>query len=133
MSQNIEGKVIVITGASSGLGEAAARNLAAAGAKLVLGARRIDRLAALGQELGLDKGALVQTDVTKADQVQKLVDAAVALHGRIDVLLNNAGVMPNSPLERRKRLLESKHGPTESRSVVRQQDLLPVRRGPCFP
>jgi NADP-dependent 3-hydroxy acid dehydrogenase YdfG len=98
--QNIEDKVIVITGASSGLGEAAARLLAANGAKLVLGARRIDRLQGLSEELGLGAGAAVQTDVTSFDQVKQLVDHAVAAHGRIDVLINNAGLMPHSPLER---------------------------------
>ena len=98
--QNIQDKVIVITGASSGLGEAAARLLAANGAKLVLGARRRDRLQSLSAELGLGDQAVVQTDVTSFDQVKQLVDHAVATHGRIDVLINNAGLMPHSPLER---------------------------------
>ena len=98
--QNIQDKVIVITGASSGLGEAAARLLAANGAKLVLGARRLDRLQSLSAELGLGDQAVVQTDVTSFDQVKQLVDHAVATHGRIDVLINNAGLMPHSPLER---------------------------------
>jgi len=102
MSQNIAGKVVGITGASSGLGEATARHLAAEGAKLVLGARRIDRLQALSEELSLGADAAVETDVTDAAQVQRLVDVAVAQHGRIDVLLNNAGLMPHSPLERGK-------------------------------
>ncbi len=102
MNQNIENKVVVITGASSGLGEATARLLAAQGAKLVLGARRVDRLQALARELGLDAGAAVATDVTDAAQVKALVDGAVAAHGRIDVMLNNAGLMPHSPLERLK-------------------------------
>jgi NADP-dependent 3-hydroxy acid dehydrogenase YdfG len=97
---NIEGKVVVITGASSGLGEATARHLAAQGAKLVLGARRIDRLQALAAELKLGTGAAVATDVTDAAQVKALVDGAVATHGRVDVMLNNAGLMPHSPLER---------------------------------
>ncbi len=100
MTQNIEGKVVVITGASSGLGEATARHLAAQGAKLVLGARRLDRLEALARELDLGDGAVVRTDVTDPAQVKALIDAAVAKHGRIDVLLNNAGLMPHSPLER---------------------------------
>jgi|SRR5208337_4354350 len=100
MSENIEGKVVVITGASSGLGEATARHLAAQGAKLVLGARRTDRLQALAAELRLGAEAAVATDVTDAAQVKALVDGAVAAHGRIDVILNNAGLMPHSPLER---------------------------------
>lgn len=102
MTENIAGKVVVITGASSGLGEAAARRLAKDGAKLVLGARRIDRLEALAQELSLGEGAVLQTDVTSRDQVKKLVDQAVATHGRVDVIINNAGLMPHSPLERLK-------------------------------
>ena len=100
MAQNIEGKVVVITGASSGLGEATVRHLAAQGAKLVIGARRIDRMQALVEELKLGAGAAVATDVTDAAQVKALVDGAVASHGRIDVILNNAGLMPHSPLER---------------------------------
>lgn len=100
MTQNIGGKVVVITGASSGLGEATARHLAAQGARLVLGARRLDRLEMLAKDLDLGEGAVVRTDVTDAAQVKALVDAAVARYGRIDVLLNNAGLMPHSPLER---------------------------------
>jgi NADP-dependent 3-hydroxy acid dehydrogenase YdfG len=101
---HISGKVVVITGASSGLGEATARYLAERGAMVVLGARRAARLRALADEIAGTGGkatALV-TDVTDAAQVQALVDTAVAQYGRIDVILNNAGVMPHSPLERRK-------------------------------
>ena len=100
MSQNIRGKVIVITGASSGLGEATARRLAGEGAKLILGARRLDRLQALAADLHLPPQSVVQTDVTNCDQVQRLVEHAVHAHGRIDVLVNNAGLMPHSPLAR---------------------------------
>jgi NADP-dependent 3-hydroxy acid dehydrogenase YdfG len=101
---NISGKVIVITGASSGLGEAAARLLAAEGAAVMLGARRAERLQTLAEELNAAGGqALAQeTDVTHRAQVQRLVDRAVDAYGRIDVMLNNAGLMPNSPLERLK-------------------------------
>ena len=102
MINRIENKVTVITGASSGLGEATARMLAKNGAKIVLGARRLDRLHSLAGELSISSDAVVQTDVTKADQVQNLVDRAVQLHGRVDVLVNNAGLMPHSPLERGK-------------------------------
>jgi NADP-dependent 3-hydroxy acid dehydrogenase YdfG len=102
MTQGVEGKVVVITGASSGLGEATARRLANEGAKLVLGARRLDRLQALAKEFSLGNDAAVETDVTDAGQVRRLVDHAVATHGRIDVLINNAGLMPQSPLERGK-------------------------------
>ncbi|AHK44751.1 MULTISPECIES: SDR family oxidoreductase [Ensifer] len=100
MTENIKDKVVVITGASSGLGEATVRRLAGDGARLVLGARRIDRLRALADELSLGKQAAVQTDVTSFEEVKRLVDHAVRLHGRIDVMLNNAGLMPHSPLER---------------------------------
>lgn len=102
MTQGIKDKVVVITGASSGLGEAAARRLAREGAKLVLGARRIERLQALADELSLGQGTAVQTDVTQYAQVKHLVDQAVQLHGRIDVIINNAGLMPQSLLERLK-------------------------------
>ena len=102
MTQNIQDKVVVITGGSSGLGEATARHLAAQGAKVVLGARRIDRLHAIAGDIGLPPEAVIETDVTDAAQVKRLVDAAVATHGRIDVVLNNAGLMPQSPLERGK-------------------------------
>jgi NADP-dependent 3-hydroxy acid dehydrogenase YdfG len=102
MTSGIADKVVVITGASSGLGEATARRLAKDGAKLVLGARRIERLQALAEELALGHDAAVQTDVTQCDQVKRLVDHAVQTHGRVDVILNNAGLMPHSPLERGK-------------------------------
>ena len=100
MTENIAGKIVVITGASSGLGEAAARELARGGAKLVLGARRIDRLRALASELALGDEAAVETDVTSLADVQRLAEHAVGCHGRIDVMINNAGIMPHSPLER---------------------------------
>jgi NADP-dependent 3-hydroxy acid dehydrogenase YdfG len=100
MTQGVKDKVVVITGASSGLGEAAARRLAQNGAKLILGARRLDRLRALAKELSLGDNAVVQTDVTHRAEVKRLVDHAVKAHRRIDVMINNAGLMPNSRLER---------------------------------
>ena len=104
MSNNIKGKVVVITGASSGLGEATARLLSAEGATVVLGARRVERLKSLADELTArgGKALAVATDVTHCDQVKRLVDAAVQKFGRIDVMINNAGLMPHSPLERLK-------------------------------
>ncbi len=104
MNTNIEGKVVVITGASSGLGEATARLLAEEGAVVVLGARRADRIQALAADLN-DKGGkalAVQTDVTDRGQVEALVNAAVETYERVDVIINNAGLMPHSPLERLK-------------------------------
>jgi NADP-dependent 3-hydroxy acid dehydrogenase YdfG len=104
MNEAISGKVVVITGASSGLGEATARLLAAQGAAVVLGARRTDRLASLVKEIteAGGKALAVTTDVADRAQVKALVDAAVKAHGRIDVMLNNAGLMPQSLLERLK-------------------------------
>jgi NADP-dependent 3-hydroxy acid dehydrogenase YdfG len=102
MSKNIEGKVVVITGASSGLGEATARLLSAQGANIVLGARRLERIQSLADELTHNggKALALSTDVTHCDQVKRLVDASVVTYGRIDVMINNAGLMPLSPLER---------------------------------
>lgn len=102
MSENIAGKIVVITGASSGLGEATARRLSAHGASVVLGARRADRIQALADELnsGGGKALALPTDVTDHNQVKQLVDAAVQTYGRVDVMLNNAGLMPRALLER---------------------------------
>lgn len=99
---NIAGKIVVITGASSGLGEATARRLSAHGASVVLGARRADRLQALADELNNNGGKAIAltTDVTDHTQVKHLVDTAVQTYGRVDVMLNNAGLMPRALLER---------------------------------
>jgi NADP-dependent 3-hydroxy acid dehydrogenase YdfG len=100
----IKGKTIVITGASSGIGDAAARHLAERGARVVLGARRASRLEALVKEIR-DKGGEAeaqQVDVTSRDQVEALVGFAVTRFGRIDVMVNNAGLMPLSPMEQLK-------------------------------
>ena len=104
MTQGIKDKIVVVTGASSGLGEATARLLSAQGATVVLGARRADRLEALAKELaGRGGNALaLTTDVTRREQVKALVDSAVQTYGRIDVMINNAGLMPQAPLERLK-------------------------------
>jgi NADP-dependent 3-hydroxy acid dehydrogenase YdfG len=100
--KKIAGKVVVITGASSGLGEAAARLLSAKGAKVVLGARRTDRLKTLADELSHAGGEAlaITTDVMHRAQVKRLIDRAVEEFGRVDVMINNAGIMPRAPLER---------------------------------
>ena len=97
----IEQKVIVITGASSGIGEATARLLASQGARVVLGARRTDRLQALAREIRTAGGIadVLALDVTRLEDMQSFIDFAVELHGQVDVLINNAGVMPLSKLE----------------------------------
>lgn len=91
--------VAIVTGASSGIGEATARALAAEGAAVVLAARRADRLAALADDLGPDCALAVPTDVTDRAACEALVATTVARFGRIDVLVNNAGVMPLSLVE----------------------------------
>jgi NADP-dependent 3-hydroxy acid dehydrogenase YdfG len=97
----INGKVVVITGASSGIGEATARLLASQGAHVVIGARRLERLEALASAIRLEGGSVVhqQMDVTELDQMQAIIHLALSRFERIDVVVNNAGVMPLSPLE----------------------------------
>jgi len=99
-THSIQPKVIVLTGASSGIGEATARYLAQIGHRLVIGARRTNRLTSLQDELRA-QGAHVDAlalDVTDLADVQRIADFALQRHGRIDVLINNAGIMPLSPL-----------------------------------
>lgn len=100
MSRDIEGKVIVITGASSGLGESTARHLAKLGATVVLGARRKNRLDAIVRDIQTDGGRAlaVSVDVTNRAEVEALVQKAVDTYGKVDVLVNNAGIMPIAPL-----------------------------------
>ncbi|WP_140486009.1 SDR family oxidoreductase [Flavobacterium sp. GSA192] len=102
MENNIKNKVVVITGASSGLGEAAAKHLAELGATVVLGARRFNKIEKLAkdiQEVG-GKSLAISVDVTNLEQVKKMVDTAVQQFGRVDVIINNAGIMPLSPMDR---------------------------------
>jgi len=91
----IKGKVVVITGASSGIGEATAREFGREGAKVVLAARRVDRLETLAQEIGgMGTGAetlVVQADLSKLEDIQALINKTLERFGRIDVLFNNAG------------------------------------------
>lgn len=100
-NDQITGKVVIITGASSGLGEATARRLSERGAKLVLAARREDRLVKLTEELKANGGEAIwqTTDVTDRKQVEALAKIAKDTFGRIDVLVNNAGLMPLAPLD----------------------------------
>lgn len=101
-NKNIEGKVVVITGASSGLGEATAWHLSEQGASIALAARRTNRIESLANDIKDNSGnaIAVTTDVTDRDQVKQLVDQAVEEFGKIDVMINNAGLMPFAPLER---------------------------------
>jgi len=96
----VKNKVVVITGASSGIGAATAKQLASNGAKVVLGARREERLAELVQEIEAAGGqaAYQVTDVTKSADVQQLVKLAQTKFGGVDVIFNNAGIMPSSPV-----------------------------------
>ena len=93
--KGIENKVIVITGASSGIGEATAKKLAEGGAKVVLSARREDRLKKLALEIG-DNAAYFKSDVSSAEDMKALIAIAKEKFGRVDVLFANAGVMPGS-------------------------------------
>ncbi|CAH0260575.1 putative oxidoreductase SA2266 [Peribacillus sp. Bi96] len=101
---NIKDKVVIITGASSGIGEAAAKELSSKGAKLVLAARREDRLLKLQEELQKNGGQAIYkvTDVTAHEQLEELAEYALKEFGKIDVLVNNAGVMPQSFMFKKK-------------------------------
>ena len=97
---SLHGKIVAITGASGGIGEATARLLAERGAAVVLSARRSERIDAMAQDIreqGSRATACV-VDVTKAEDLRRLVSTAIAQYGRIDVLVNNAGIAPISPL-----------------------------------
>ena len=100
MSKGIQGKVVVITGASSGLGEATARHLANLGAKVVLGARRQERMDVIVEEIKATGGqaSAYTVDVTRREDLSALVDNAIRDFGRIDVIVNNAGFMAISPI-----------------------------------
>jgi NADP-dependent 3-hydroxy acid dehydrogenase YdfG len=101
MTQPLQGKVCVVTGASSGIGEATARRLSQAGASVALGARRVDRLKTLVEEIESNGGRAlaVPTDVSDESQAKALIEDAANELGRLDVLVNNAGVMLLGPIE----------------------------------
>lgn len=94
----LEGKVVVITGASAGIGAAIARDLAPLGVKLVLNARRTGQLDALAAELGSEV-EIVSGDIAEAAVGQTLLDSTLARFGRADVLINNAGIFRNGPVD----------------------------------
>jgi NADP-dependent 3-hydroxy acid dehydrogenase YdfG len=96
----LQGSVVAITGASSGIGEATALHLADRGARLVLGARAEAKLAALAARL--PDAAYLRVDVREREAVQALVDLAVERYGRLDAMISNAGVMPVAPLAERR-------------------------------
>ena len=100
-TSNIADKVVVITGASSGLGASTAELLARHGAKVVLGARRKDRIDAVVQEISVAGGTAIgcAADVTKRADVEALIQGAVDRFGRVDVLVNNAGIMAIAPIQ----------------------------------
>ena len=102
MAGKLNGKVAVVTGASSGIGEATVRSLAAEGAAVVAGARRKERLEGLVEEVTRDggKAIAVECDVTDEEQAHALVHRAIGEFGRIDILVNNAGVMLLSKVEK---------------------------------
>src|SRR5665213_687498 len=96
---DLEGKVVVVTGASSGIGEATARRLAKEGAKVAIVARRKDRLEELAKKIEDAKGEalVIEADVTDKDICQKVVDEGRSKWGKIDILINNAGIMLLGP------------------------------------
>lgn len=97
---SLHGKIVAITGASGGIGEATARLLAERGAPVVLSARRSERIDAIARDIREQGGRAVTcvVDVTKAEDLRRLVATTVAQYGRIDVLVNNAGIAPISPV-----------------------------------
>jgi NADP-dependent 3-hydroxy acid dehydrogenase YdfG len=96
----LEGRVAIVTGASSGIGEAVAQELARAGANVVIGARRVPRLEALVEAIRVEGGVAVhrRTDVAERGDMEELARLAVDRFGQVDILVNNAGVMPLSPV-----------------------------------
>jgi len=98
MAKRLEGTVALVTGASSGIGEATAAALADEGARVALVARRRDRLEALAERIGSDNALVIEADVTDQAQAARAVERSVSELGRLDVLVNNAGVMLLGPV-----------------------------------
>jgi len=98
---DLEGAVVVVTGASSGFGELTALRFARAGSRVVLAARRLDRLQALAERIGAEGGSAIPVacDVTELEQLTALRDHVAETHGRCDVLVNNAGIRGGGPFE----------------------------------
>jgi short-subunit dehydrogenase len=113
----IKDKVIIVTGASDGIGEAVARKLAHVGAKVVLAARSDERLSALAHEL--PDSVAVHADMTQQTDIQNLIDRAIAIDGRIDILINNAG--------------QGMYGPAESIDIDKYKHIMNVNvYGPLY-
>ena len=112
----LAGQVVVVTGASSGIGEATVRWLAARGAHVVFGARRADRLEALAADIEAQGGSALArpTDVTRREDLEALVHLAVERHGRLDAMVNNAGIMPLSPLDAEGQTVTGRSGSTRT-------------------
>jgi len=111
MTERLDGTVALVTGASSGIGEATAVALAAEGAQVAVAARRRDRLEALADRIGRDQVLVLETDVTDEAQARDMVDQTVSRFGRLDTLVNNAGVMllgpiVDAPVEEWRRMVE---------------------------
>ena len=98
MASVLDGKSVVVTGASSGIGAAVTRALAAEGARLTIGARRVDRLERLAEEIGVDRVTVVKTDMRVEDDVVHLIEAARDRFGGVDALVNNAGLGRRAPV-----------------------------------
>jgi NADP-dependent 3-hydroxy acid dehydrogenase YdfG len=111
MTERLDGTVALVTGASSGIGEATAVALAEAGAQVAVAARRRDRIEALADRIGRDRVLVLETDVTDEAQARTMVDETVTRFGRLDTLVNNAGVMllgpiVDAPVEEWRRMVE---------------------------
>lgn len=99
--ENLSNKVVIVTGASSGIGEATARLLSSRGAKVILAGRRIQKLENIVSDIKSEGGeaSYIRTNVSKQKEVQSLIDETISIYGSLDVLVNNAGFMSIAPIE----------------------------------